>query len=58
MFAGEAINVTEQRAVKHWLLREPVGASTDRDAAQVHATLDAMLAFAEQVRTTMRSPTW
>ena len=50
MFAGEAINVTEQRAVKHWLLREPVGASTDRDAAQVHATLDAMLAFAEQVR--------
>jgi glucose-6-phosphate isomerase len=50
MFAGDAINVTEQRAVKHWLLREPVGASSDRDAAQVHATLDAMLAFAEQVR--------
>jgi glucose-6-phosphate isomerase len=50
MFAGNAINVTEQRAVKHWLLREPVGASTDRDAAHVHATLDAMLIFAEQVR--------
>jgi glucose-6-phosphate isomerase len=50
MFAGNAINVSEQRAVKHWLLREPVGASTDRDAAQVHATLEAMLIFAEKVR--------
>jgi glucose-6-phosphate isomerase len=50
MFAGEAINNTEQRAVKHWLLRAPAGAGTDPDAAQVHATLDAMLAYAEQVR--------
>jgi glucose-6-phosphate isomerase len=50
MFAGEAINLTEGRAVKHWLLRAPKGASTDPDAAQVHATLGAMLAYAEAVR--------
>ena len=50
MFAGEAINTTEQRAVKHWLLRAPAGASTDPDAARVHETLDAMLAYAELVR--------
>jgi glucose-6-phosphate isomerase len=51
MFAGKPINNTERRAVKHWLLRAPGGASADPDAQQVHATLDAMLAFAEQVRT-------
>ncbi|MEO7392121.1 MAG: glucose-6-phosphate isomerase [Ramlibacter sp.] len=50
MFAGEAINTTEKRAVKHWLLRSPLGESVDPDAAQVHATLDAMLAYAEQIR--------
>ncbi|MFZ3128063.1 MAG: glucose-6-phosphate isomerase [Rhodoferax sp.] len=60
LFAGTVINSTEQRAVMHWLLRYP--ASTPIDTAQsaskniaaereqVHATLDAMLAFAEQVR--------
>lgn len=49
MFAGEAINNTENRAVKHWLLRAPrVGG--DADSQAVHETLDAMLAFAEQVR--------
>jgi glucose-6-phosphate isomerase len=50
MFAGNVINNTEQRAVKHWLLRSPKGASADPDAVLVHATLDAMLAYAEQVR--------
>ena len=50
MFGGEPINNTEQRAVKHWLLRAPARASADPDAAEVHATLDAMLAYAEQVR--------
>jgi glucose-6-phosphate isomerase len=50
MFAGEAINTTEGRAVKHWLLRTPRGASSDPDAMQVHATLDAMLAYAERIR--------
>ena len=50
LFAGEPINNTEQRAVKHWLLRAPKGASEDPDAALVDATLDAMLAYAERVR--------
>ena len=50
MFAGEAINSTEHRAVKHWLLRSPAGASTDPDATLVQATLDAMLAYAERIR--------
>ncbi len=54
MFQGEAINHTEQRAVKHFLLRNPLprksDAATDPDLQEVHATLDAMLAFAEGVR--------
>ena len=50
MFAGETINSTENRAVKHWLLRTPRGASTDPDAQLVHATLDAMLVYAERMR--------
>lgn len=50
MFAGEPINATERRAVKHWLLRTPRGVSTDPDAAEVQQTLDAMLAYAGQVR--------
>ncbi|HUR88498.1 MAG TPA: glucose-6-phosphate isomerase [Ramlibacter sp.] len=50
MFAGEAVNNTEGRAVKHWLLRAPKGASSDPDARAVHETLDAMLAYAEKVR--------
>jgi glucose-6-phosphate isomerase len=49
MFAGERINNTENRAVKHWLLRAPRDAN-DPDSVAVHETLDAMLAFAEQVR--------
>jgi glucose-6-phosphate isomerase len=49
MFAGERINNTEGRAVKHWLLRAPRDA-TDPDSVAVHETLEAMLAFAEQVR--------
>ena len=50
MFAGEPINTTENRAVKHWLLRSPPGASSDPDAKLVHGTLDAMLAYAQRVR--------
>ena len=51
MFAGEAINTTENREVKHWLLRTPKGASEDPDLAEVHETLEAMLTFAHKVRT-------
>ncbi len=53
MFAGDAINNTEQRAVRHVLLRTPrpaAGANMEPDLALVHETLDAMLAYAEQVR--------
>ena len=49
MFAGARINNTEDRAVKHWLLRAPRDAG-DADSVAVHETLDAMLAYAEQVR--------
>lgn len=60
MFAGEAINGTENRPVMHFLLRKPppahgqsAQAATEKiaDAQQrVWATLDAMLAYAERVR--------
>ena len=49
LFAGALINSTEQRAVKHWLLRCPPG-GTDPDLLAVHDTLDAMLRYAETVR--------
>ena len=55
MFAGVPINNTEQRAVWHTLLRAPADAPTASNAeaqalAQVHSTLNAMLAYAEAVR--------
>jgi glucose-6-phosphate isomerase len=51
MFAGEPINKTEQRAVMHWLLRSPpLVKNVAKESAQVHATLNAMLAYAETVR--------
>jgi glucose-6-phosphate isomerase len=60
MFAGQAINSTEQRQVRHTLLRNPAPAlamygvvapeNVADELAQVHATLDAMLAYAEAVR--------
>ena len=53
MFAGDPINITEGRAVLHTALRAPRGASPHAD--EVHAVLDAMLAFAERVRDTARS---
>ena len=63
MFAGDKINNTENREVWHTLLRNPPVALVDSaqpainsvafkvaEQAKVHTTLDAMLAFAEQVR--------
>ncbi|MDT7514473.1 glucose-6-phosphate isomerase [Rhodoferax mekongensis] len=60
MFAGQKINNTEQREVWHVLLRNPplspveyAGAAPEfiaSEQAKVHATLDAMLAYAEQLR--------
>lgn len=60
MFAGDTINQTEGRAVMHWLLRQPRTGldgwlpnsnAAVRDAlGDVHTSLDAMLALADQVR--------
>ncbi len=60
MFAGERINGTEDRAVMHHLLRYPAAGPDGRaqpaiknvatELANVHTTLDAMLAYAERVR--------
>jgi glucose-6-phosphate isomerase len=54
MFAGEKINVTEQRAVLHVALRAPKNERIFVDGQdvvpEVHAVLDKMAAFAEQIR--------
>jgi glucose-6-phosphate isomerase len=54
MFAGEHINVSEDRAVLHVALRMPRDASLVVDGedvvAQVHEVLDRMRAFAERLR--------
>ncbi|MFP5398365.1 MAG: glucose-6-phosphate isomerase [Gammaproteobacteria bacterium] len=56
MFAGEPVNTTEGRAVLHTALRAPPGAATPFNA-EVHAVLDAMLAFADGVRDPERGVT-
>ena len=54
MFAGERINVTEDRAVVHVALRAPRGTRIEVDGrdvvSEVHEVLDRMGAFAERVR--------
>ena len=55
MFAGEAINLTEGRAVLHTALRAPadapsLGAATDAAVRDVHAVLQPLLAYAQRVR--------
>ncbi len=54
MFRGDRINVTENRAALHVALRAPRGASIVVDGQnvvpQVHAVLDRMATFCEQVR--------
>ena len=54
MFQGQRINLTENRAVLHVALRAPKGQVIPVDGVdvvpQVHAVLDRMAAFAEQVR--------
>ncbi|HMN59949.1 MAG TPA: glucose-6-phosphate isomerase [Anaerolinea sp.] len=58
MFSGEAINLTEKRAVLHTALRAPRDAHIFVDGrdvvSDVHAVLDKMAAFANRVR----SGTW
>jgi len=54
MFAGEHINRTEDRAVMHFLLRQDESSALAPAAqgalAEVQATREAMLAYAEKVR--------
>jgi len=54
MFAGDRINITEDRAVLHTALRAPKGASVLVDGQnvvpQVHAVLDRMTDFTNRVR--------
>ncbi len=54
MFRGDKINVTEGRAVLHVALRAPKGATIMVDGQnvvpEVHAVLDKMAAFVNQVR--------
>ncbi|MDN5766182.1 MAG: glucose-6-phosphate isomerase [Humibacillus sp.] len=54
MFAGERINVTENRAVLHTALRAPEGSHVEVDGEDVvplvHAELAKVYAFAEKVR--------
>ena len=54
MFAGEHINVTEDRAVLHTALRAPEGSSLIVDGAdvipEVHKVLAKVYAFADKVR--------
>ncbi|MFE0739595.1 glucose-6-phosphate isomerase, partial [Streptomyces sp. NPDC058855] len=54
MFAGEKINITEDRAVLHTALRAPANAVIEVDGAnvvsEVHTVLDRMGAFADRVR--------
>jgi glucose-6-phosphate isomerase len=54
MFAGEKINVTEDRAVLHVALRAPAGATILVDGQNVvpavHAVLDKMADFSDRVR--------
>ncbi|MCA0297161.1 MAG: glucose-6-phosphate isomerase, partial [Actinobacteria bacterium] len=54
MYAGERINVTENRSVLHTALRRPKGDHLVVDGvdvvAQVHEVLDKMYAFADRVR--------
>jgi glucose-6-phosphate isomerase len=54
MFAGDKINVTEQRSVLHVALRAPKDQQIFADgvdvAPEVHAVLDKMAEFVEQIR--------
>ncbi|MEZ6150709.1 MAG: glucose-6-phosphate isomerase [Pirellulaceae bacterium] len=54
MFAGEKINITEDRAVLHTALRAPRDANVQVDGAnvipEVHAVLDKMSSFCTRVR--------
>jgi glucose-6-phosphate isomerase len=58
MFAGEHINVTEDRAVLHVALRMPADASLVVDGKDVVADVQAVLAHMGEVSDRIRSGSW
>jgi glucose-6-phosphate isomerase len=54
MLRGEVVNNTEGRAVLHTALRAPKGSAAPFNA-EVHGTLDAMLAYVGSIRDSRRS---
>lgn len=48
MFAGKVVNISENRAAKHWLLRTPEKPQ-DADSVAVHQMLDKMATLVEKV---------
>lgn len=48
LFAGKTINRSENRAVKHWLLRAPLD-TNDADSVAVHRVLDKMAALVKRI---------
>jgi glucose-6-phosphate isomerase len=58
MFAGEKINVTEQRAVLHTALRAPADATLVVDGQDVIADVHAVLARVKAFSDAVRAGTW
>jgi glucose-6-phosphate isomerase len=58
MFAGEKINVTEQRAVLHTALRAPAAATLVVDGQDVIADVHAVLARVKAFSDSVRAGTW
>lgn len=48
LFAGKAVNTSENRAAKHWLLRAPLN-TTDSDSQAVHEVLKKMTVLVDKV---------
>ncbi len=48
LFAGDVINKSENRAVKHWLLRAPLD-KNDSDSVAVYRVLDKMQTLVERI---------
>jgi glucose-6-phosphate isomerase len=58
MFAGEKINITEQRAVLHTALRAPTGTALTVDGQDVNADVHAVLARVKTFTDAVRSGAW
>ncbi|MET3130624.1 glucose-6-phosphate isomerase [Oxalobacteraceae bacterium GrIS 1.11] len=58
MFAGEKINLTENRAVLHTALRAPRGSALSVDGQDVNADVHAVLARMKDFTTRVRNGAW